>query len=100
MNNFCLGIIMTLRAISQEDIVCHNCLKKIEFFPARMVVMEDKEGKKMSLYFHYFFPCWDFEQLCQRFPDLNLIRLGFICDSDFLTPKITKNFRKNEYLWI
>ena len=91
---------MALKAISHEEIVCNNCLKKIEFLPARMVIMENRKHEKTNLYFHYFFPCWDFEHLCQRFPGLNLVGMGFICDTDFLTPKITKNFRKNEYLWI
>ena len=91
---------MALKAITHEDIVCNNCLKKIEFLPARTVIMENPKGEKLKLYFHYFFPCWDFEHLCQRFPELNLVCMGFVCDSDFLTSKTIKNFRKNEYLWI
>ena len=91
---------MTLKTINHVDIICDNCLKKIEYLPIRTVIIENSYQKKLNLYFHYFFPCWDFEHLCQRFPDYNLKSMGFICDSDFLTPKIAKNFRKNEYLWI
>lgn len=62
--------------------------------------MENKTGEKLNLHFHYFFPCWDFEHLCLRFPEHDLVDMGFIYDSDFLTPKITKNLRKNGDLWI
>ena len=91
---------MAQEAISHKEIICDNCLKIIEFLPARTVIMKSKKGKVLNLHFHYFFPCWDFEHLCQRFPEYDLVNLGFICDSDYLTTRNFKNLRKNEDLWI
>ncbi len=88
------------QTIIHDDIICDNCLKKIEFLPARIVTMKNWKGETKNLHFHYFFPCWDFEYLCQRFPEYDLVNMGFIYDSDFLSSKIIKNLRKNEDLWV
>jgi hypothetical protein len=84
----------------EEHLLCDTCLKVIEFLPARMVTMKSMMGKTMNLHFHYFFPCWDFEYLCQKYPEYDLVNMGFIYDSDFLTARVIKNLRKNEDLWV
>ncbi|MFB5611063.1 MAG: hypothetical protein ACE5R3_02740 [Nitrosopumilaceae archaeon] len=83
-----------------DEIICDTCLKNIEFLPARVVTMKSLEGKIKNAHFHYFFPCWDFDYLCQRYPEYDLINIGFIYDSDYLSSKIVKNLKKNEDLWV
>ena len=91
---------MAQKSEIREAIICDTCLKNIEFLPARMVTMRNWHGRTMNLHFHYFFPCWDFEHLCQRFPEFDLVNMGFIYDSDNLTTRIIKNLKRNEDLWV
>lgn len=91
---------MAQKTISHEELVCDTCLKGIEFLPVRAVIMRNQEGKTLNLHFHYFFPCWDFEYLCQKYPEYDLVKMGFIYDSDYLTASIIRNIRKNEDLWV
>ena len=91
---------MAQRTASHLDFVCNTCMKGIEFLPIREVMMKNQVDKILNLHFHYFFPCWDFEYLCQKYPEYDLVKVGFIYDSDCLTANIIKNIRKNEDLWI
>jgi hypothetical protein len=39
--------------------------------------MRDIDGGPRLLCFHYFFPCWDMELLCQQYPNLVIERAMF-----------------------
>lgn len=78
---------------------CDTCKSPIEFLPYRILTMKDMEGFPKTLRFHYFYPCWDFDLVCQKYPNYEIVHAGFSCDLETITPKILKNLRKNEFLW-
>jgi len=63
--------------------------------------MRDIDGGPRWLCFHFFFPCWDFEFLCQKYPDLIIDKAGFIIPGNILIKKSSiKNMQKDLELWI
>jgi len=61
---------------SSKSHVCSTCKKEITDI-ARILIMRDRDGGPRLLSFHYFFPCWDMELLCQQYPNLRIDKLGF-----------------------
>jgi len=62
--------------------------------------MRDLDGGPRLLCFHFFFPCWSFELLCQKYPDLIIDKAGFSIPENILIKKNSiKNMQKNLELW-
>lgn len=61
---------------SSKSHVCSTCKKEITDI-ARILIMRDRDGGPRLLSFHYFFPCWDMELLCQQYPNLRIDKVGF-----------------------
>ena len=89
--------------VDETDImpVCDTCKSQIEFLPLREVLIEDCNFKKKMLYFHYFFPCWDFQYFINSYPEQKIISSGFLWGSEILEkPYMIKNIENNLDLWI
>ena len=67
--------------------VCDTCQCEIGDEISRVIIMRDKDGGPHLLCFHYFFPCWDMNLLCQKYPHLIIDKLRFTFPKDL---KITK----------
>ena len=79
---------------------CQTCNSLIYDLPYRFLVVKDEYGKHEMLSFHYFFPCWDVDFVCQNLSGSKISKAGFICDSSIKNnPKAINNFRKNLDLW-
>jgi hypothetical protein len=61
---------------SSEKHVCGTCKEEIIDI-SRILIMRDKDGGPRLLCYHFFFPCWDFEHLCQEYPNLIIDKAGF-----------------------
>ena len=62
---------------------CDTCKTEIVDNLCRFCIMRDIDDNPRVLYFHYFFPCWDFDLFCQKYPTLYLDKAGFICNEEF-----------------
>jgi hypothetical protein len=89
-----------MRGQNYEKLICDTCRMRIDFLPSRVLILRNKDGYRLLLNFHYFFPCWDFELFCQKYKDCEIIHAGFIYDSDEFNVQTLKNITQNEYLWI
>ena len=67
----------TTDCYSSVKLVCDTCKTEIKEEISRVVLMRDRDGGPRLLSFHFFFPCWDFENLVQRYPNLRLDHAGF-----------------------
>ena len=56
--------------------VCSTCKKEIPDI-SRVLLMRDKDLGPHLLFFHFFYPCWDMELLCQQHPNLTIDQIGF-----------------------
>ena len=92
---------MTIIIHEENEVpVCYTCKREIEFLPCRIVNLEDNDYNFNSVYFHYFFPCWDPDYFIQTFGKCVIVSSGFICDEQILEkPLIVKNLEKNMDLW-
>ena len=61
---------------SSEKHVCDTCKEEIPNI-SRVLLMRDVDGGPRLLCFHYFFPCWDMELLCQQYPNFVIDKAGF-----------------------
>ena len=57
--------------------VCDTCQCVIGDEVSRLILMRDHDGGPNVLFFHFFFPCWDLELLCQKYPHLIIDKLRF-----------------------
>jgi hypothetical protein len=67
---------ITTKVHSSEKHVCDTCKEEIPNI-SRVLLMRDIDGGPRLLCFHYFFPCWDMELLCQQYPNLVIERAMF-----------------------
>ena len=86
---------------SSQKHVCSTCKEEIDSEISRILIMRDIDGGPRWLCFHFFFPCWSFELLCQKYPDLIIERAGFSIPGNILIKKSSiKNMQKDLELWI
>jgi hypothetical protein len=63
--------------------------------------MRDVDGGSRLLCFHYFFPCWDMELLCQQYPNFAIDKAGFSFPENMPIKQSSINdLQTNESLWI
>jgi hypothetical protein len=86
---------------SKVNSICFTCHSSIDELPHRFVIVKDKIFKKhKKISFHYFFPCWDIDYICQNLGEYEIFKAGFHCDESILkNPKAVNNMRKNADLW-
>jgi hypothetical protein len=86
---------------SKTKPTCFTCQSPIDEHTSRIVIVKDKIFKKHKmLSFHYFFPCWDMDYICQNLDEYEILKAGFQCDESILkNPKAVNNMRKNADLW-
>jgi hypothetical protein len=84
---------------SSKKHVCCTCKEEITEI-SRVLIMCDKDGGPRLLFFHYFFPCWDMDLLCQKYPDLVIDRFGFsFPESLQISESCEKDLKQNLEFW-
>ncbi len=80
--------------------VCSICKREIDDSIYRIVIFQDKEKSPIVKKFHFFFPCWDMEHVCQEYKDYKMINLAFSCEKTILNnPQKVRNLQRNFSLW-
>ena len=86
---------------SSEKHVCSTCKEEIDSEISRILIMCDIDGGPRLLCFHFFFPCWDFELLCQKYPNLVIEKVGFsITENVLIKESSIKDMQENLSFWI
>jgi hypothetical protein len=85
---------------SLEKHVCDTCKEEIHDI-SRVLIMRDKDGGPRLLCFHYFFPCWDMQLLCQQYPNLIIDMVRFsIPENISMKESSIKDIQENIEMWI
>ena len=85
---------------SQEKHVCATCNEEIDYEISRVMLMRDKDGGPRLLCFHFFFPCWDFDLLIQKYPNLVIDHAGFsIPENIRMKESSIRDLQKNLEFW-
>jgi len=86
---------------SQRNPMCNVCLKELNESIYRIVIFQDKEKNLIVKNFHFFFPCWDIEYICQEYFAYKIVNLGFSCEKTILkNHKKVRNLQRNLSLWV
>jgi len=86
---------------SSKKHVCSTCKEEIHSEISRILIMRDIDRGPRLLCFHFFFPCWSFELLCQKYPNLVIDKAGFSIPENILIKENSiKNMQKDLELWI
>ena len=90
----------------QNMCICHNfsLVPHISYLCDnlyRFCILRDIDDNPRVLYFHYFFPCWDFDLFCQKYTTFHLDKVGFICNEEFTSDsKYLKHLQSDLETWI
>lgn len=80
---------------------CNTCKQEIGSEISRIVMMQNKDGGPSLFFFHFFFPCWDFNLICQKHPNLIIERAGFSIPENIVLKESTiTEMEKNLDLWV
>ena len=88
-----------LDQFSLEKQVCDACKKEIGCEISRIVIMRNIE-RSTFVFFHFFFPCWDFKTLCQKYPRVIINKAGFSVPQELMIKDTSmKDLEKKFELW-
>lgn len=88
------------KPILKKSPICYTCKSFIDDLPYRFLIVKDRCLNHKFLSFHYFFPCWDVDYICQNLIKYEIFKAGFCCDESVLkNPQLVNNLRKNSDLW-
>ncbi len=91
---------ITPKTQPSEIHVCDTCKEEIPDI-SRVLLLRDKDGGPRLLCFHYFFPCWDMELLCQQYPNLKIDRIAFsVPENISMKQSSLEDLQRNQNLWI
>ena len=71
-----------------QKIVCESCNNDIGSNICKVVLLRSKDGGPKVSHYHFFFPCWDFEQIVKKFKSFALEHVGVSIPEDILISKI------------
>jgi len=85
---------------SLEKHVCSTCKKDIDSEISRFVITHNKDWGPRLFCFHFFFPCWDWELFCQKYPNLIIEKAGFSFPEKMMMKEDSINdMQKNPEYW-
>lgn len=85
--------------LSLEKHVCHTCKQEIEDI-SRVIIMRDKDLGPRLMCFHFFYPCWDIDLICQQYPNLKIDQICFsFPDSLVISEESIKKIQTCPELW-
>jgi len=85
---------------SAEKLVCDTCKKELDLEICRIVITCNVDGGPQFFSFHFFPPCWNFEDFCQKNSDLALDRMLFnIPENISLSENSIKDLQTNLSFW-
>lgn len=80
--------------------ICETCKSPIEDSTFRFLLVRDENSEKEKMSFHFFFPCWDVNYVCDSLGTRRILQAGFECDESILKkPNWVNNLRQNCDLW-
>lgn len=80
---------------------CDTCKEEIGYNISKILILENKDGGRKFLSFHFFFPCWDIDFLCQKYPNMTIDRMGFSFPQDMTISKNSiSKIKKNLEYWV
>lgn len=85
---------------SCQSPICNTCKSPIDDQTYRFLIVKNQYMKHKLLSFHYFFPCWDIDYVCQNLIGYEIFKAGFSCDESIKrNPKLVDNLKRNGELW-
>jgi hypothetical protein len=85
---------------STEKLVCDTCKKEMDEEICRIVITSNVDGGPQFFSFHFFAPCWDFEDFCQKNNNLALDRMLFnIPENMSMSENSIKELQTNLSFW-
>lgn len=85
---------------SAEKHVCDTCREEINSEISRVLIMRDKDGGPRLLCLHFFFPCWDLDLICQKYPNLIIDKTAFsIPENIHIKESSIKDMQQNIEFW-
>ena len=84
-----------------ESRICDTCHKEITNDLCRFMILSDLDYNPRVLFFHLFSPCWDIEKFFQKYPNLEIVKVGYDADKKiYNNPKFVKQLKSDLKLWL
>ncbi len=91
----------TLHNQSPVELVCNTCKREMDSEMCRIVITRNIDGQPQFFSYHFFSPCWNIEDFCQKYPNLILDRVGIsILENHSISENGIKDLQTNSSYWI
>jgi len=85
---------------STTKLVCTSCKRIIDSEISRILITYNIDKCPQFFSFHFFSPCWNFEDFCKKHPNLILGKVGFsIPEKNSMSKNGIKDLQSNPSLW-
>ncbi len=85
---------------STAKLVCNTCKKETGSEICRIIITSDIDKNPQFFSYHFFPPCWSFEDFCQKHPNLTLDRIAFsIPENNSMSENSIKDLQNNLTFW-
>lgn len=85
---------------STVKLVCNTCKKEMDSEICRILITYNVDMGPQFFSFHFFHPCWNFENFCLNYPHITLDKMMFsIPENIALSEKGIKDIQNNLSFW-
>ena len=85
---------------STEKLVCNTCMKEIDSEICRILITQNIDNCPQFFSFHFFAPCWNFEDFSQKYSNLALDKVIFSIPENIpMSEKSIKDLQSNLSFW-
>ena len=83
------------------ELVCNTCKREMDSEMCRILITRNIIGEPQFFSFHFFSPCWNIEDFCQKYPNHTLDRVGIsILENHSMSENGIKDLQTNSSYWV
>jgi len=98
--NQCPPIKKHAKIHTAEKLVCNTCNREIDSEVCRILITHNINLEPQFFSFHFFAPCWNIGDFCQKYPNLTIDKINFSILEDSISEKGIKDLQSNPSYWL
>ena len=83
-----------------EKLVCNTCKCELDSEICRILITRNINREPQFFSFHFFFPCWNIDDFCQKYPNLTIDTVNFSILENSMSENGIKDLQSNQSYWL